>query len=286
MAARLTPEVDAQAASAALPADLTELVASPQQIRAERPLTSVGKALRLLAAFRGVTPPIGVSELARRAGLPKSTTFRFLADLEQVGFVERDGSDYRLGMSLFELGSRVMVCRPNGLRDIAMHHMSELHARTGQSAHLGVLEGVDVVYISKVSHGLQTLRHHHQPGSRTPATCSALGKAILAFSGKDVVREIVESGLPRRTKYSITEVQRLVAAITRIRQQGVAYENEEDRLGVCGFAAPIMLDGRAVAAVSLSVPAPVTNAPRLSGAVREAAAKVSHDYSTWASEIW
>src|SRR5690606_17835924 len=80
---------------------------------ADKPrLTSVGKALRLLAAFRGLTPPVGVSELARRSGLPKSTAFRFLADLEEVGFVERVGANYRLGLALFGLGSRVTICRP------------------------------------------------------------------------------------------------------------------------------------------------------------------------------
>ena len=176
-----------------------EIPRHPATKNSDRQVTSVGKALRLLAAFRGITPPAGVSELARRAGLPKSTAFRFLADLEEVGFVERDGSDYRLGISLFELGSRVWVCRPNGLRDSAMHHMSELHVRTGLSAHLGVLEGTEVVHIAKVNHTVQTMRGHLQPGSRRPATCSALGKAILAFSGKDTVRNVVESGLERRT---------------------------------------------------------------------------------------
>lgn len=249
-------------------------------------VTSVGKALRLLAAFRGITPPIGVSELARRSGLPKSTAFRFLADLEEVGFVERDGANYRLGLSLFELGSRVTVCRPNGLRDTAMRHMSELHVKTGLNTHLGVLDGTEVMHVAKVNHGLQTLRMHLQPGSRVPATCSALGKAMLPFSGKDTVRAVVEAGLPRRTPYSITEPQRLLRELAGIRDNGVAMEKEESTMGIIGIAAPIMLDGRAVGAVGLTMPAPATHIPKLSAAVRAAAAGISADHAQWAEEIW
>src|SRR6478752_7730681 len=90
----------------------------------DRQMTSVGKALELLAAFRGTIPELGVSELARRAGMPKSTAFRLLADLERAGFVARSGAKYRLGLSLFELGSRVGFCRPHGLRDVAIHDLS------------------------------------------------------------------------------------------------------------------------------------------------------------------
>lgn len=255
----------------------------------DRRITSVGKALRLLAAFRGVTPPIGVSELARLSGLPKSTAFRFLADLEQVGFVERDGSDYRLGISLFELGNRIPVCRPNGLRDSAMHALSELHVRTGLSAHLGVLEGTDIVHVAKVNHSVQTLPGHLLPGSRRPATCSALGKAILAFSRKDVLRAVVEAGLERRTRYSITEVPRLQRELTKVRETGLAQESEESVLGLVGIAAPIMLDGRAVGAVGVTLRAPATPATpfaRLAGEVRAAARTISQRHAELVYEMW
>ena len=252
----------------------------------DRHITSVGKALRLLSAFRDITPPVGVSELARRSGLPKSTAFRFLADLEEVGFVERDGSDYRLGVSLFELGSRIPVCRPNGLRDSAMHDLSKLHARTGLSAHLGILEGTDVVHVAKVNHSTQTLPGHLCPGSRRPATCSALGKAILAFSRKDVVREVVEAGLERRTRYSITEVPRLLRELTKVRETGLAHESEESVLGLIGVAAPIMLEGRAVGAVGVTLRAPAAPTARIVGEVRAAARSISQRHGDLLYEMF
>lgn len=253
---------------------------------APRHVTSVGKALRLLAAFRGITPPVGVSELARRSGLPKSTAFRFLADLEQVGFVEREGSDYRLGLSLFELGSRVNFCRPNGLRDLAMPHMSKLHVATGLNTHLSLLEGHEVVHISKVNHGVGTLKLHLQPGSRVPASCSAMGKAMLAFSDKATLKQVIEAGLPRRTAFSITEVPRLLRELAAIRQNGVALDKEETALGTVGFAAPIIAEGKVIAAVGVTMPAPIANTARTSAHVRAAAEAISVDHANWAKETW
>lgn len=260
-----------------------EAEAAPEE---KRHVTSVGKALRLLTAFQSITPPVGVSELARLSGLPKSTAFRFLADLERVGFVERDGSDYRLGLPLFELGNKVPVCRPNGLRDSAMPELSQLHSRTGLSVHLGVLQGTDVVHLAKVNRRTKMVPGHLLPGSRRPATCSALGKAILAFSPKETVREVVESGLTRRTPYSITELPRLLRELTKVRESGVAHEREESVLGLIGVAAPIMFQGRPVGAVGVTLNAPATQVARYAGEVRNAARVISQRHSELAYATW
>ena len=233
-----------------------------------------------------ITPPVGVSELARLAGLPKSTAFRFLADLEKVGFVERDGSDYRLGIPLFELGNKVPVCRPNGLRDAAMHELSQLHLRTGLSVHLGVLEGTDIVHVAKVNHSVQTLPGHLLPGSRRPATCSALGKAIVAHSPKETLRGVVEAGLERRTPYSITEPPRLLRDLAKVRETGLAHEREESVRGLIGLAAPIMLDGRPVGAVGVTLRAPATLTARHAADVRAAARIISQRHAELIYETW
>lgn len=272
-----------------LEADLAELQANEtargSSSRDDR-VTSVGKALGLLSAFRGISPPVGVSELARRAGLPKSTAFRLLADMEKAGFVERDGQDYRLGLTLFELGSRVKFCRPNGLRDTAMPHMSRLHVQTHLNVHLAVMEGSEAVFIAKVSHGRQTLRGHLQPGARVPLTCSALGKAILAFSPPETIREVVESGLPRRTKYSIVEPPRMLRELSHVHSAGVAFEHEEASLALAGVAAPIKLEGQAVAAVSVSMTPPIAHPQRIATLVRDTALQISREHEAWSDSIW
>lgn len=250
----------------------------------ERQVTSVGKALELLAAFRGTVPELGVSELARRAGMPKSTAFRLLADLEHAGFVARSGAKYRLGLSLFELGSRVGFCRPNGLRDLAIHDLSSLHVQTGLTAHLAILEGSDVVYVEKV-HAAAWPRVVTVPGARLPASCTGLGKAILAFSEGAALRAVVEAGLPRRTRHSITEPGRFVRELRKVRETGVAYDREEGTLGLSCVAAPIIVSGRAVAAISASGPACGTNWERVEGHVRRAAEQISRAYVLRMAEV-
>lgn len=250
----------------------------------DRQMTAVGKALELLAAFRGTVPELGVSELARRAGMPKSTAFRLLGDLERAGFVARSGAKYRLGLSLFELGSRVGFCRPNGLRDVAIHDLSELHVHTGLTAHLAILEGTDVVYVEKVHAGTPS-RVVTVPGARMPASCTGLGKAMLAFSDGTTVRDVVEAGLPRRTRNSITEPGRFVRELRRVRETGVAYDREEGTLGLSCVAAPVIVGGRVIAAISASGPTHGTNWTRIESHVRRAAAGISKAYAMNLSKV-
>lgn len=273
-----------------LDADLTALAAEsadhPPRARPDDRMTSVGKALGLLAAFRGISPPVGVSELARRAGLPKSTAFRLLGDMEKAGFVERDGLDYRLGMALFELGSRVKFCRPNGLRDTAMHHMSGLHVQTGLNVHLAMLDGNAAVYIAKITHSRTTLRGHFQPGASVAASCSALGKAMLAFSSRETIKSVIAQGLPTPTKYSIREPAQLIRELSKVHETGVAFEREEAALGVGSIAAPIKLDRRAVAAVAVSLTPPLINADRIAALVRQTAEQISREHEAWSGSMW
>lgn len=239
--------------------------------------TSVGKALHLLDSFRNAGPTLGVTELARRAGVPKSTAFRLLAYLEQGGYVERAGTNYRLAWRLFELGNRVQHCRPRGLRDIAVPHMSDLHARTNHTVHLAVLEGCDIIYLEKI-HGKASVRTPTNVGGRVPAACTGLGKSMLALSDRQVVQRVLQHGLTRRTPYSIIDPHRLTAELAAVRANGVAIDREEAALGLSCVAAPITVKGRVIGAVSLSLPSnrfdPVTNIPL----VRRAAESIAADY--------
>lgn len=239
--------------------------------------TSVGKALHLLDSFRNAGPTLGVTELARRAGVPKSTAFRLLAYLEQGGFVERAGTNYRLAWRLFELGNRVQHCRPRGLRDVAVPHMSDLHARTNHTVHLAVLEGSDIIYLEKI-HGKNSVRTPTNVGSRVPAACTGLGKSILAMSDPETVQRVLREGLTRRTPYTIVDPNRFLAELAAVRANGVAIDREEAALGLSCVAAPIMVKGEVIGAVSMSLPSarlnPATNVPL----IRRTAENIAADY--------
>ena len=122
---------------------------------------------------------LGVSELARRANLPKSTVSRIAADLVEQRFLDRDGDKLYLGVRLFELGQTVE--QPRRLRQLALPVMTDLRDATGQTVHLAVLEGTDVVFIAIVRGGPMPTPLA-RVGGRLPAHATALGKAILAFS--------------------------------------------------------------------------------------------------------
>jgi len=243
---------------------------------------SVTKALQLLDAFRSSGPVVGVSEIARIAQVPKSTAFRLLAYLEKSGFVERRGRGYSLGQRLFELGNSVPACRPRGLRDVAMPHLSDLFVTTGSVVHLGVLEGTDVVYLEKIF-GRTTLQVPTIVGGRMPASSSALGKAMLAVNGREAIAPVLEKGLSRLTPYSISDPGRFLQQLSKVRAEGVAYDREEVMLGMVCVAAPVVADGRAIAAVSVSSPTARFKAGLVAGQVRTAAQHISEEFAAAAA---
>lgn len=213
--------------------------------------TVVDRALRLLDAF-GNDDGVGVTELARRTGLPKSTTHRLLAMLEQRSMVTRSGSQYRLGLQLFELGSRVKVGPANGLRDVALPYIADLYAETQQTVHFGVLDGDEVVYVLKV-HGAGSQDAPTRIGARMPAHCTAIGKALLAHSSRETILNALRRPLDGFTVHTLVRPAMFVGQLARIQEEGVAWDREETRYGLGCVAAPILdPQGRAVAAMSIA----------------------------------
>ena len=257
-----------------LPMDAPGTSTPPRTAQQEGGLASVSKALMLLESLNQADSPAGVSALARATGMPKSTAFRLLAYLEESGFVERAGKAYQLGRRLFELGNNVDYCRPDGVRNVALPFMTDLHTRTGMTVHLGVLEGTDVVYLEKI-HGLRTSPVSTAVGSRTPASCTALGKALLAFSDAGQLRQVAETGLASRTQYSVRHPGMLLQQVQEVRRTAIAHDREESQLGLSCVASPIVVGGRAVAALSVSGPTRPVSAETHGTIVRQAAVEIS-----------
>ena len=237
---------------------------------------SVTKALRLLDVFRSGGPVLGVSELARQAGVAKSTAFRLLSLLEEAELVEREGRGYRLSWRLFELGNTVQHRWPSGLREIAAPWLTEVFVQSRQVVHLTVLDGSDVLFLDKVS-GSRSIRVPSSVGGRLPASVTASGKAMLAFSPAARVRELLEEGLSSRTPYSITEPGRLASELRRIREVGFAVDREEACRGVVAVAAPVMTGSKVIAAVSVVGSASRFDFDGLSNLVRNAARRIAID---------
>jgi IclR family transcriptional regulator, acetate operon repressor len=217
--------------------------------------SSVGKALSILEALATTDHgTLGVSAIARRAHLPKSTAHRLLKILEGQQLVDRSSMNYRLGPRFFELSYAARWSIFGELRELAVPVLEDLFDRIRETVHLAVLEGRDVLYLEKIC-APGGSRVPSRVGARMPATCTALGKALLAFTPAKNWTEGWSRALDRVTQYSITDRRTLVDELERARREGVAYDFEEARIGLHCVAAPIRgTDGVAMAAISVAGP--------------------------------
>jgi len=220
-------------------------------------------------AFGEQDEGLGVSELARRANLPKSTVSRIAADLVGQQFLDREGDKLFLGVRLFELGQTVE--QPRRLRHLALPVMTDLRNLTGRTVHLAVLEGEDVVFIS-VMRGEPALPPVGHAGGRLPAHATALGKAMLAFSPPDVVQRVADGALVRRTPRTVGDAAALQRELSETRRNGFASEREECVIGRACIASPILVHGAVpVAAISVTGSTEDFDQDRVVPAVRAAA---------------
>ena len=143
-------------------------------------LSTVRNAARLLKVFRSREADLGVSELARRLGLGKSTVHRMLTTLVAEGLIEQNPrtGGYRLGIVMFELGQAVRVHMD--LHAAVGPVLGELRAQTGESSQVGVLDGHEVVYVDRME-SAHSLRLFTETGRRVPVHCTSSGKVLLAY---------------------------------------------------------------------------------------------------------
>lgn len=216
--------------------------------------TAVDKALLLVRSLADEGRGIGVSELARRTRMTKSTAFRLLAILQRNEFVERVGSDYRLNPHLSDLGSCVYGPTTSLIHDKLLPYLVELYEHTHETVHLAVLHGDEVAYLNKI-HGHRATRSPSKIGARLPAHCTGVGKAILAFDPAAAEIIACAAALSARTEYSISDAVLLRAELGRIREDGIAFDRQEAALGLACVAVPVMgLARKPLAALSVAGP--------------------------------
>ena len=154
----------------------------------------------------------------------------------------------------------------------------ELYQTTNQVVNLGVLSGTDVLYIAKIV-GHKAMVLPTRVGGRWPAHATALGKVLLAFGPPSDLTRVLASGLEQITPYTVTKPRRLVRQLEDVRREGVAYDLEESQLGVVCVAAPVLVDGRLYAALSVSGPPLGQHPKRWESAVRRVSASIGRAMS-------
>jgi IclR family transcriptional regulator, acetate operon repressor len=239
--------------------------------------SSLRRGLRLLRCVAdGPADGMTLADLAKAADLPKSTVVRLLPPLVGEGLLAYAGARYRLGPSTASYGGRYL----EGLdvRTAARGPLERLAAGSGETAHLVLLDGTEVVYVDKVESS-SPVRMYSRIGIRRPLYCTAVGKALLERHEDDLLPAVVADGLQRLTPHTLVTEQALREDLARIRRRGYALDDGENEPGIrCVAAAVTGSSGTAFAALSVSGPAGrVTKArsAELGALVRTAAAEVS-----------
>lgn len=257
-------------------------------------IQTVSNALHMLEVLQSETE-IGVSDLARRLGLHKNNAFRLLATLELSGFVQQSPTTelYRLGPACLVLG-RAYAQKHTLMRE-ARPILEELATAERETAHLGILQGDEVVHLDGVLPD-QLVLSGSRVGSRLPAHCTALGKALLAgaleraelgsrssaASANEDGHGLLDRPLRAYTEATVVDAAKLMEQLRATQLQDYAVDLEEYAQGLCCIAAPVR-DGhaRVVAALSLSGPSVRLSEERLHGdaaeAVKSAASRLSRE---------
>ncbi|MDQ3734613.1 MAG: IclR family transcriptional regulator [Actinomycetota bacterium] len=243
-------------------------------------LSSVTNAARLLKEFGHGRGELGVSELARRLRLSKSSVHRLLITLTAERLIEQDSETgaYRLGLLMYDLG--VSVALHSEIHAAALPILEQLRALTKESVQVAVLDGREVVYVDRLE-SPHSLRTFGRIGHRISAHCTSTGKVLLAYLPEDVRATLLTGWkLTPMTPYTITDPKAFRDELARVRLRGVAENVNEGEVGVASIGAPIR-DARDRVIAAVSVVAPIVRLEgqslrHLEPQIIQAAAAISH----------
>ncbi|WOP17813.1 IclR family transcriptional regulator [Raineyella sp. LH-20] len=238
-------------------------------------LKSVGTALDVLECF-SVDGELGVSDIARRLDIAKSTAHRLLSTMASRRIVERNPRTgrYRLGIHLFELGHLAQA--RFDLRQVAMPTMLELSRQTNYVVNLSVPDGADVVFIERleIGAGAKVLA---SSGRRLPSHVTSSGKVMAAYS-PEAAHARSEAGFPPRVSHTIRSLAEWEATLEEVRRLGYAHADNESYEGISTVAVPLLdLQQQAYAALSLLGPTErlAPQVPTLARLLHTAAQRIS-----------
>ena len=217
-------------------------------------LSSVANSIRLLTSFSGDEDELGITTLAGRLRLAKSTVHRLAATLTSAGFLEQNAETgrYRLGVALFELGA--LVRRRMDVANEARPKLRELLDKTGETVQLGIVDHFSVLYVYEME-SPRAIRMAAAVGGRAPLHCTAVGKVLLAFQTPEYVKEVVQQGLTAYTPRTVTRREALLDMLDEVRQREHAVDDEESESGLRAVAAPVRNHtGSVIAAVGVAAP--------------------------------
>jgi IclR family KDG regulon transcriptional repressor len=217
------------------------------------PVGVVSKVLKLLETLNASSTGLRLKDIAEQTAINKSTAYRFLAHLETERYLYRDEyGAYMVGPKLVRLGSGVSYQAT--LRRISRPLLQDLCKVTSETVNLGILDGQDVFYLDVLQspHPFRMVTH---AGTWRPLYCTSMGKALAAFLSTPEKEHVLSSlQFERLTPHTIIRLSRFRKELEKIRERGYALDDEEATLGARCVGAPILLEGKVAAAISIAGP--------------------------------
>lgn len=218
-------------------------------------IQSIDRAFNILEIISEYELGLSIKEISEKTELHKSTVHRMLQTLVRNNYIMQDGitKNYILTFKMYNIGKRKI--KDLDIIRISRPYIEELSKIINETVHLVIRDGVNVVYIDKVESD-NTINMTSRVGRRSPAYCTSVGKAMLAWESKDIVEEIwSKSDIKKYTENTIVDYGKFEEEIKLIKKQGYALDNEENENGVMCIGAPIFGDdGNVEAAISVSGP--------------------------------
>lgn len=222
-------------------------------------IEALHRGLRILEAFAEEGPArkredLSLVQIAEAVDLDKSTAFRFVYTLQELGYLERDEASkrYRPGLKLLELGFAALESLD--LVQRAEPHLAELARETGEAVNMALRDGVQIVYVAHIS-STQVVSVNMRVGARLPLYCSSLGKAHLLDHSAEALGDLLGKGpYEAQTERTLTTLDALWADLELARWHGYTVSDEELVVGARSLAAPVRnRDDQIIAAVNVSV---------------------------------
>ncbi|ATW26293.1 IclR family transcriptional regulator [Candidatus Formimonas warabiya] len=217
-------------------------------------ISMVDRAIKVVLTLHDAQNSLGVTELSNELGLPKAMVFRALYTFAKYGLVEKDKltEKYSLGPKFIEIGEKIK--RQNSLNKIVLPFMRQLAGEIGESVSLGIKNDHQVLILESVEGESSVLVAKLSPVA--PIYCSSIGKVLISADHETDIKEYFESEkrMPR-TVNTIVDVEHFMAEIKSVKENGIAFDDEEYEYGLTCMGVPIFNHKREIiGGVSVSAP--------------------------------
>jgi IclR family pca regulon transcriptional regulator len=218
-------------------------------------VNSLARGLSILASYDAANPIMGISELARKTSLPKSTVYRLIQTLCDLRYVISDGTSkkYMLGPKVLDLGFTVLSSME--LRDVAAPYLRKFYESSGETVNLAISDGWQLVYVERLkTQKIVNINLHI--GSRLELYNTSMGRVLSAFQSEDWLSKYLEylQHIPGAREYIVEGGKILREILSDVKKKGYAINNEELAPGLNSVAAPVYnREGKVIGAVNVAV---------------------------------